>query len=227
MSEIPKILHIETSSTVCSVCISSGNELVQLEELNDGYTHAENLHVFIQRVCDRSEIKLNDLDAIAISLGPGSYTGLRIGMSAAKGLSFALNIPLIGVSTLSALAYAASIHEKKSFYIPMLDARRMEIYFAVYDYEMNEVVKPQAKVIDENSVSFFSDFSDSIFFGSGVGKCTSLLKNILPEINSTNIEISSSNMINPVIGKYFQNDFMDIAYSEPEYLKEFFDARKN
>ncbi|MFN6037434.1 MAG: tRNA (adenosine(37)-N6)-threonylcarbamoyltransferase complex dimerization subunit type 1 TsaB, partial [Bacteroidota bacterium] len=207
--------------------ISKGNELVELEELNDGYTHAENLHVFIQRVCDRSGIKLKELDAIGISLGPGSYTGLRIGMSAAKGLCFALSIPLVGVSTLAALTYAARKYEKKSFYIPMLDARRMEIYFAVYDNEMKEVIKPQPKIIDENSVAVFSDFSDSIFFGSGVQKCTSLLNTILPGVSTVKAEHTSSNMITPVLKKYFQNDFMDIAYSEPEYLKEFFDARKN
>ena len=226
MSEEILILHLETSSTVCSVGLSFNEEIIAIEEVNDGYTHAENLHVFIDRICKRSSFELNQLHAVAVSTGPGSYTGLRIGMSAAKGLCHALQLPLIGISTLSSLCRPIRDQFKKSYYIPMLDARRMEVYFGVYDFNLNEVVKPSPLVINEQSVALFNDFPDAVYFGSGVSKCTSFLEVMQETLLTKDVLPSVRNMVGPGIAKFRDKDFLDLAYCEPEYLKDFFDTRK-
>jgi tRNA threonylcarbamoyladenosine biosynthesis protein TsaB len=227
MLESVKILHLETSSTVCSVSISVGEKIIDTIEVNEGYTHAENLHVFIDQTSKKSEIELREIQAIAISSGPGSYTGLRIGMSAAKGLCHVLQIPLIGVSSLLSICYSAEKKTKKSYYIPMIDARRMEVYFAVYDDEMNEVVSPSALVLNEDSVKIFKKYEDAIFLGSGVEKSKSILENTGSHEYLTQVYHSSRHLLKPALKSYYEKKFLDLAYSEPEYLKEFYDARKH
>ncbi len=212
------ILNIETSTKNCSVSIAKNGEVILLKELNEGsYSHAEKLHPFIIESIKEIEMSVHDLDAIAVSKGPGSYTGLRIGVSAAKGFSYALDIPLISIDTLTSLAHSISI--EGGYIVPMIDARRMEVYSAVYDSNYNRVRDIKAEVIDENS---FIEYSDKkvYFIGDGAEKCQDtivfdsaiFIKNIFP---------SSKQMAELSYHKYQKNDIEDVAYFEPFYLKDF------
>ena len=217
------LLHIESTSTVCSIAISKDDELVALKELNNGYKHAENLHVFIEQILKETTLSSNDLNAISISSGPGSYTGLRIGFSAAKGLAYALQIPLITIDTLKALSNKV-IQKTKSdvLFCPMMDARRMEVYCAVYDNSFNEVLHIQALVVDETSIQTFHLNKDIYFFGDGMPKAKDLLQSLPNAHFIDDVTASASSMISLAFKKYQANDFADVAYSEPNYLKEFF-----
>lgn len=217
------LLHIESTSTVCSVALSQNEQLLAVEELNDGYSHAENLHVFIQKLLSNNHISSKDLSAISVSKGPGSYTGLRIGFSAAKGLAYALNIPLISIDTLQALSFLATTAEKHdALYCPMIDARRMEVYCAIYDKELNSVRTAQAIVLNEESIQTFPTEKEIYFFGDGMPKAKELLE-ILPNTHFINNIIPSAKaLINLAFEKYTNKQFADIAYSEPFYLKEFY-----
>lgn len=217
------LLHIESTSTVCSVAISKDEDLIAIKELNSGYTHAENLHTFIEQVLHDGNLKPKDLNAVSISSGPGSYTGLRIGFSTAKGLAFALNIPLITIDTLKVLS-ANAIHQinTDAFYIPFMDARRLEVYCAAYDQELNEILPVQALILNEESIKIFGLDKEVYFFGDGMPKAKELLQQ-LPNVNFIdNITASAKNMIEMAFEKFNKHDFADVAYSEPNYLKEFF-----
>ncbi len=217
------ILHIESTSTVCSVAISKDTELLSLKELNNGYTHAENLHVFIEQALSECNLKANDLNAISVSSGPGSYTGLRIGFSAAKGLAFALNIPLITIDTLKALSVATIQQTKEeAVFIPMMDARRMEVYCAGYDNKLKEVLSVQALVLNEESIKAFEINKPLYFFGDGMPKAKELLMQLPQAHFIENVCASATHMITLAFEKYNAKDFADVAYSEPNYLKEFF-----
>ncbi|GET45377.1 tRNA (adenosine(37)-N6)-threonylcarbamoyltransferase complex dimerization subunit type 1 TsaB [Capnocytophaga felis] len=211
-----KILCIETSGINCSVAISEENSLLAEKAENKGkFTHAESLHVFINEVLDLANISINELDAIAVSGGPGSYTGLRIGVSTAKGLCFALNKPLIAISTLQILASQITENE---FIIPMLDARRMEVYSAVFDKSFNEIEKTEAKILDENSYTEWLSKGKVVFLGDGVDKFSEIcrhpnaffVKNAYPQ---------AKDMIPHAFEKFKNRNFEDIAYFEPNYLK--------
>jgi tRNA threonylcarbamoyladenosine biosynthesis protein TsaB len=217
------LLHIESTSTVCSVAISKDAELLAIKEMNNGYTHAENLHVFIEHLLQETTLSTTDLNAISISSGPGSYTGLRIGFSAAKGLAYALQIPLITIDTLKALSYKAiqNFHTDALF-CPMMDARRMEVYCAVYDNYLQEEVPVQALILDDESILKFILNKDIYFFGDGMPKAKALLQNIPNAHFIENITPSAAAMITLACEKYNAKDFSDVAYSEPNYLKEFF-----
>lgn len=217
------ILHIESTSTVCSIAISKDAELVALKELNNGYTHAENLHVFIEQLLKETSLNSKDLNAIAVSSGPGSYTGLRIGFSAAKGLAYALQIQLITIDTLKALSNTAiQKTTADALFCPMMDARRMEVYCTVYDNSLNEILPIQALVLDETSIKNFILNKDIYFFGDGMSKAKDLLQS-LPNIHFIDgVAASAASMISLAFKKYQSKDFADIAYSEPNYLKEFF-----
>jgi tRNA threonylcarbamoyladenosine biosynthesis protein TsaB len=217
------LLHIESTSTVCSVAISKDAELLSLKELNNGYTHAENLHVFIEQVLRESNLKADDLNAVSVSSGPGSYTGLRIGFSAAKGLAFALNIPLITVDTLKALTMnAIQQHNTDAVFIPFMDARRMEVYCAAYDQKLNEVLPVQALVLNEESIKAFELNKPLYFFGDGMPKAKEILQQLPQAHFIEGITASATGMIQMALEKYNVKDFADVAYSEPNYLKEFF-----
>ncbi len=217
------ILHIESTSTVCSIAISKDAELIALKELNNGYTHAENLHVFIEQLLKETSLSSKDLNAISISSGPGSYTGLRIGFSAAKGLAYALQIPLITIDTLKALSNTAIQKIKAdAFFCPMMDARRMEVYCAVYDNSLNEILPVQALVLDETSVKIVALNKNIYFFGDGMPKAKDLLQTLPNAYFIEDITASASSMISLAFEKYISKDFADVAYSEPNYLKEFF-----
>lgn len=213
------ILSLETSTTNCSVSLSKeGETLVLKEDNNANYSHAESLHVFIDEILKSTQIALNDLDAIAVSKGPGSYTGLRIGVSAAKGLCYALNIPLISVSTLKALAHQVNINE--GIIVPMLDARRLEVYSAIFDVSFNEIRGVEAQILDENSFAEHLNTQSVYFIGNGVVKT----KRLITHANANFIEgkfPSSNEMSFLAFEKYKKSDIEDVAYFEPFYLKDF------
>ncbi|RZN84791.1 MAG: tRNA (adenosine(37)-N6)-threonylcarbamoyltransferase complex dimerization subunit type 1 TsaB [Winogradskyella sp.] len=213
------ILNIETSTTNCSVSLSKDEEtLVLKEDNNSGYSHAEKLHLFIKDVMDSAGISKNSLDAVAVSKGPGSYTGLRIGVSSAKGLCYALNKPLIAISTLEAMAH--QVNASYGLIIPMLDARRMEVYSAVFSYDYSSTREIKAEILDQ--MSFKSELENGTvhFIGNAVEKTKTIINND----NAVFIEgklPSASTMGKIANRKYQKNDFEDVAYFEPYYLKDF------
>ena len=212
------ILNIETATKNCSVAIAKNGETILCKEIaEEGYSHAEKLHVFIEEAIAEAGITVQDLVAIAVSQGPGSYTGLRIGVSAAKGLCFALNIPLIAVDTLQTLASQANVSDGKI--IPMLDARRMEVYSEIFNANLEVEREILAEVITENS---FKDFTEKLYF---VGDCAEKCKPILTRDNFVFLEDikypSAAAMSKISFGKYQKSDTVDVAYFEPYYLKDF------
>lgn len=214
------ILHIETATKNCSVALSFEGKLIASQELaTDGYAHAEKLHVFIEATLQQANVQFAQLNAIAVSKGPGSYTGLRIGNSAAKGLCFALNIPLLAVDTLAVLAAQAQSKVDKGFIVPMLDARRMEVYSAVFTPQGKISQAVQAEILDEQS---YGEFSETLYF---VGDCQEKLKTVLTQPNFHFIpEIvypSAKDMLAISYAKYINKEFEDLAYYEPFYLKDF------
>ena len=216
------LLHIESTSTVCSVALSENDQLIAIKEINNGYTHAENLHVFIKELLFESGIETKQLNAISVSTGPGSYTGLRIGYATAKGLAYALSIPLITVSTLKALTTIALQHTSTdAFYCPLLDARRMEVYCAMYSNTLEEVMPVNALILNEESIFTFKKEKPVYFFGNGMPKAKYLLS-VLPNVNFIDgITASAKSLVSLAYKKYLEQDFENIAYSEPMYLKEF------
>lgn len=213
------ILSIETTTTNCSVSLSyEGETLVLKEDNNVNYSHAESLHVFIDDVIQSSNIKKSQLNAIAVSKGPGSYTGLRIGVSAAKGLAFALDIPLISVSTLKALAMQQTV--ESGLIIPMLDARRQEVYSAVYDSRFNDVRDIKAEIISDDSFKTYLDEGKVYFIGSGVAKTKAMIQNHNAVFIDEKLP-SARQMSALAYAKYKISDIEDVAYFEPFYLKDF------
>lgn len=215
---MPTILCIETATTNCSVAIAhNGKILAVKEDYNDNYSHAEKLHLFIQDILDRNNLKLSNLDAVAISKGPGSYTGLRIGVSAAKGLCFSLDIPLISVPTLTALARQV---EQPGMVIPMLDARRMEVYTAAFNSNKEQILKTSAIILEPNSFQKYLDVDQVYFIGSGVEKFQKICFH--PNANFIDNKLPSAReMVEIATNKYKISDFEDVAYFEPFYLKDF------
>ena len=213
------ILNIETSTTNCSVSLSNeGETLVLKEDYNTNYSHAESLHVFIDEVIKEANLKLSQINAISVSKGPGSYTGLRIGVSAAKGLCFSLNVPLISVDTLESLAHQLQV--ESGFIIPLLDARRMEVYASVYDNKYQNIRATEAEIITETSFSDYLETSKVYFIGDGVEKIKTVINH--PNANFIDGKMpSSKNMCILSFDKYKKSDFEDVAYFEPFYLKDF------
>ncbi|SFA78685.1 tRNA threonylcarbamoyladenosine biosynthesis protein TsaB [Flavobacterium swingsii] len=212
------ILNIETATRNCSVALSqNGNVLACKEIAEAGYSHAEKLHVFIDEILKTNKLTFKDLSAIAISQGPGSYTGLRIGVSAAKGLCYSLDIPLIAIDTLEILARKLIVGS--GIIIPMIDARRMECYTAIFDAKHEKTREVKAEIIDENS---FQEITETIYFvGDGAPKCKEILTDA-KFIYHDDIEFPSANeMCKIAYDKYKKNDIVDVAYFEPFYLKDF------
>lgn len=220
--ENPIILQIETTAKNCSVSISKGKELLCLCEENDEqFSHGEKLHLFIEWALEGAEITLQDLDAVSVSKGPGSYTGLRIGVSSAKGLCYTLGIPLLAINTLDAMI-EVDFNEIFDYYIPCIDARRMEIFCKTFDTHKNAISETENIIISEQ---FFEDKLNKkiAFIGSGSNKIEDLYKSLQIDNNEFkffNEPISSSkNMIELTLKKYHEKDFEDVAYFEPFYLK--------
>ena len=215
------ILSLETSTTVCSVAIHRGQDLLASAEVHIEQSHASKLAVLIHEVKKLAGIELNDLSAIAISSGPGSYTGLRIGTSTAKGLCYALGIPLISINTLEVLAYQMSeVNISKAFLCPMIDARRMEVYCLLTDDKLNVKQPTEPKVIDELSFSDQLENQPIVFFGNGSAKC----KNIITHRNALfikDIYPSAKQVGMMAYQKLLDKEVEDVSNAEPFYLKEF------
>jgi len=223
---LARILCLETSTKNCSVALTDGERLIALkEDGSDQYTHAEKLHVFIEEVLKQADTKFSKLDAVAVSEGPGSYTGLRIGVSSAKGMAYALGIPIIAVNTLKAMAVDRFDGNQKSLFIPMIDARRMEVFCAGFDGEGNAVFPTRAEVLDSDSFPEAEGFDRVAYFGDGAEKCMEVLGpkgfDYIPGVIA-----SAKGMISQAAQKYEASDFVDTAYFEPFYLKDFVAGKK-
>ena len=223
---MPLILGIETATKNCSVALFKDGVLIaEKQHMADGYTHAEQLTLFIEEVVNSAAISLKDIDAVALSKGPGSYTGLRIGTSTAKGLCYALDIPLLAISTLKVIAYAMAENNKSAIYCPMIDARRMEVFSALFDKNNKEIRGVQADVVDEKTYAEFLE-NEVLFFGDGALKC----KEIINHKNAKFIEgiFPSAKDIGILANTKFENkEFEDVAYFEPFYLKDFVAGKKS
>ncbi|MGB0933797.1 MAG: tRNA (adenosine(37)-N6)-threonylcarbamoyltransferase complex dimerization subunit type 1 TsaB [Lishizhenia sp.] len=213
-----KILHIETATKVCSVALSeNGNIVERIENEEEGFSHAENLNLFIVKALDKAGWKLSQLNAVSVTSGPGSYTGLRIGVSTAKGLCYALNIPLISVNALESIsALAREKHQNKSI-CAVIDARRMEVFSLITDRNNTIVKAISADVIEENT---YSAHSNLVICGDGAEKLQGIWKN-RDFIFETNIKSSAGGQCKIAYEKYSAKQFEDVAYFEPFYLKDF------
>ena len=212
------ILSIETATKNCSIALSKEGKTIALKEIaNQNFSHAEKLHVFIEEILTENQITFKDLIAIAVSKGPGSYTGLRIGVSSAKGLCYALNIPLISIDTLTSLARQIAV--KEGVIVPMIDARRMEVYTAVFNPEFKMIKGVEALIVDKNS---FSEIESTVHLvGDGALKFKETLTNEKFKFYDDIIYPSANEMSELAFEKYKISDFENVAYFEPYYLKDF------
>ena len=218
------ILNIETSGKICSVAISKDGAIEYQLEDHEGMRHAEVLAPFVEKCMEELKRKEDKLDAVAVSIGPGSYTGLRIGLSLAKGVAFSRNIPLIGVSTLQILAVKAMFRSfdftGEELLVPMIDARRMEVFTGVYDFALNEVETPGPKILDEDSWKELLETKKMIFIGDGSDKAKEVIKS--PNVVWIPGLVPVARDMLALSEKYYREGrFIDIAYSTPEYLKEY------
>ncbi len=223
------ILCLETATTICSVSLFKNNRLISFRESDQKNSHAEFITSFIREVVEESDIDYPDIDAVAVSKGPGSYTGLRIGVSTAKGLCYALDKPLIAVSTLQSMAAGFTNHlmnesfdfPEDTLFCPMIDARRMEVYTAVYDIHNREIESINAKIIDRFSFRDFLKKHKIYFFGDGAEKCKPILSSNRNAVFIDKFHPSAT-MMNQLAFDGFQNrKFEDVGYFEPYYLKDF------
>jgi len=229
MSE-PLILYIETATDICSVAVSEGEKLLALVESGQERSHATLLNRFIREATEKAGKEIQKFDAIAVSKGPGSYTGLRIGVSTAKGLSYALEKPLLACGTLENMAHGAmnlpelgnllEKHGDQLLLCPMLDARRMEVYAAFFTPSFENVKAVSADIIDENSYSDLLKEKHICFFGNGAKKCSDIITGSHAHFID-GLNPSAGSMISPVIKQFRSSDFEDVAYFEPFYLKDF------
>ena len=224
------ILHIETGTDVCSVALSEDNKVISLRESGSERDHATKLGVYINDVLTEHNYTTDKLDAISVGMGPGSYTGLRIGVSMAKGLCYALNIPLIGVNSLESMAaialesYKAGDIQVKDWdnalLCPMIDARRMEVYTQVLDTSLNPITDVCAEIITDESFSEeINKTKEFLIFGNGAAKTVEILSN--EKVSLIDITTSAKGLVNAAHKAYLNKDFKDLAYFEPFYLKDF------
>lgn len=219
------ILNIETSTEVCSVALTSEGQVMDHRENYEGQTHATMLSQYVKEMLQYARSREMQIDAIAVSIGPGSYTGLRIGLSEAKGLAFGLSIPLIGVNTLQLMAVSAMfnhfVDEDKPLYVPMIDARRMEVYTAAYNPALEAVLEPQAMILDEHSFENLLDEDYTLLLmGNGSDKARQVLQHEHVRFID-GIKPVAVDMLALAERAWRNNDFIDVAYSTPLYLKEF------
>ncbi|MGB4775930.1 MAG: tRNA (adenosine(37)-N6)-threonylcarbamoyltransferase complex dimerization subunit type 1 TsaB [Daejeonella sp.] len=217
------ILQIETATTACSVSLAQDGQTIALKEESERNIHATHLTLFIDEVMRIAGKNYQDLDAIAVSMGPGSYTGLRIGISTAKGLCYALDKPLIAINTL--IAMSAGLLSKHSFsestlLCPMIDARRMEVYSTLTDTNLNIIESTQAKILDEHTFDKYLTQYDLVFFGDGAEKCK-LLYQTKPKVTFLDFQNSSAHLSELSFQKLIAGQTEDVAYFEPFYLKDF------
>jgi tRNA threonylcarbamoyladenosine biosynthesis protein TsaB len=217
------IICLETATDLCSVALCDNSGVVSLRENSNSKSHASNLTVFIDDLLNEAGIKPSDLEAVAVSKGPGSYTGLRIGVSAAKGIAYGASIPLIGIETTLSMLWGLTGGKSDQsacnvLYCPMLDARRMEVYYAIYDCHGNAVTGIAASVMDENS---FNDIPGRIiFFGNGASKLKGVIKKEDVGFRD-DFRMSAAHMLKPAMDALAEKKFENVAYFEPLYLKDF------
>ena len=229
-----RIILIETSTALCSVALAENGVIIDYRESSAPKAHASLTAVFIQEMLAERGLAVNDCDAVCVSMGPGSYTGLRVGVSTAKGLCFGSKKPLIAVGTLDTLvaqAEAAISGEVEGspyrFIIPMIDARRMEVYTAVFSSVISseggesfkQTTETAPAIIDENSFSEYLEQGPCLFIGDGAGKCADVIKH--PNASFCQCHPKASSMLSPALEAYNEKRFEDVAYFEPFYLKEF------
>ena len=219
------LLNIDTATEYASVCLSEEDKIISILESKDQKNHASFIQPAIEKICQTTGIKLKDLDAVSVTSGPGSYTGLRVGLSSAKGLCYALNKPLILVNTLEVMAQAAILSYKGSgegnfLFCPMIDARRMEVFTAIYDTHYQAIMQPCARILNENSFKEELSAHTLIFTGSGSFK----MKKWPNHINGIFIDTihNASNLASRALNAFHNQKFGNLAYSEPDYLKEFY-----
>ena len=218
------ILNIDTAVDAASVCLAKDGEGLQLATNENQKDHASWLHVAIAKIIKEEGFVMADLQAVAVSIGPGSYTGLRIGLSTAKGLCYALNIPLIAIGTLEMMAFAAK-NEEGGLICPIIDARRMEVFTAIYDKKLKPVIEPQAMLLNENSFAEFLSSNRIVFLGNGSNKLRSIISNNNAFFSST--KANASHLAQLSNKNFVKKEFADLAYTQPLYLKEFYSpARK-
>ncbi|MFT3737174.1 MAG: tRNA (adenosine(37)-N6)-threonylcarbamoyltransferase complex dimerization subunit type 1 TsaB [Breznakibacter sp.] len=216
------ILLMDTSTPVCSVALAENSQMVHHIEVYESFSHASQLTVLIQQLFGNNGVSFDQIDAVAVSCGPGSYTGLRIGTSTAKGLCYALGKPLIAIGSLDVLAWpvVSSIKEGNRLFCPMIDARRMEVYTAMFSSQMDKIMDVSAQVITENSFTDELEQGEVYFFGDGAPKC----KQVITHRNAIFIDDQfplAMNMAEMAYNAYSQQKFEDVAYFEPFYLKDF------
>ena len=218
------ILNIDTAAETASVCLSRDAEVIKLAINDNQKDHAAWLHPATREMIKEAGVQINELDAVAVSIGPGSYTGLRVGLSAAKGLCYALNIPLITIGTLELMSSPVN-KETADLFCPLIDARRMEVFMAAYNRSMKEIIKPCAMIIDENSFKDLLSSQKVCFFGSGSKKLQKILD--LDHAIFSKSTVNASDMAALACKSFFEKNFADTAYAEPLYIKEFYSpARK-
>lgn len=226
----PLILHIETATDICSAALSEGDRQLSVVESGQERSHATLLNAFIKQALAEGGKEFKDLDGVAVSKGPGSYTGLRIGVSTAKGIAYARKIPLLAIGTLENMANGLlsdsrgeeilAEHGNRLLFCPMLDARRMEVYAGFYTKDAGIYRDVAADIIDKDSYQQILESFSVCFFGNGAEKCKAILDH--PNAHFLDgIHPTSSSMITPVLAKYHQEQFEDVAYFEPFYLKDF------
>lgn len=223
------ILNIETATEVCSVTLARDGETLFQKESTEGLNHSKLLTVFIESLCRENDFDIKNIDAVAVSKGPGSYTGLRIGVSVAKGLCYGLNKPLIGIGSIEAMGvyiahnlseFSSGENREDMLFCPMIDARRMEVYTALYNSKGEEVLPVKAEIIDDKSFVNFLDKQKVAFFGNGAEKC----KSAITHENALFIgpgKTSARFMQKLAENKFNNEEFEDVAYFEPFYLKDF------
>lgn len=225
------ILCLETSTELCSVALCDSKGPVALKESRESKSHATQLTLFIEELLSSAAIKAGDLDAVAVSKGPGSYTGLRIGVSVAKGITYAASVPLIAIDTTVSMYYGIDENVRKRYntgndtlFIPMLDARRMEVYYSIFSADGKTIKSVSSDVIDKDSFTDIPWSNDLLLFGDGAEKCKSVItrKKVLFADEFT---ISASHMYAPAYKAFTERRFEDIAYFEPFYLKDFITSR--
>jgi len=217
-----KILQIETATAICSVAVSVNGETISFKEEQGQNLHAANLTLFIDEAVKAAGLSYQELDAVAVSKGPGSYTGLRIGVSTAKGLCYALDKPLIAIETLAMMAagYLAENPNYSGLICPMIDARRMEVYTTVFDSSLNVLLPTEAKIIDEASFDTLLSQQVMTFLGDGAAKCAEVLTDPNAKFDAANF--NSASYMSRLANEAFSNrKFEDVAYFEPFYLKDF------
>lgn len=222
IDNLPLILMIETSTQICSVAISKGKEILAIRDIDIPNAHSSRLSLLIEEILEETNLRYKDLSAIAVSKGPGSYTGLRIGVSSAKGFAYGLDIPLISVETLRILQKAVKVKYPQAYALTMIDARRMEVYCSIFDEQGNIVKELSADIIEEDIYKdYFKPDKQFVVVGDGANKCSEAFSKYENLIFDEDIKLSTRYMSEMVYDKFVAKDFEDVAYFEPYYLKNF------